>query len=100
MTFREKRCKFTIMLGQLIIWMNLNGYETAIDDVKTQEGHSKNSLHKIGLAADINLYKDGKWLRKTEDHLEAGLYWESLGGSWGGRFKDGNHYSLKHEGRR
>jgi len=29
-----------------------------------------------------------------------GLYWESIGGSWGGRFGDGNHFSLEHEGRR
>ncbi|HBJ0947911.1 TPA: M15 family metallopeptidase, partial [Escherichia coli] len=30
-----------------------------------------------------------------------GEYWESLGGSWGGRFKsrpDGNHFSLEHNG--
>lgn len=30
-----------------------------------------------------------------------GQYWESLGGSWGGRFKsrpDGNHFSLEHDG--
>jgi len=29
-----------------------------------------------------------------------GEYWESIGGSWGGRFGDGNHYSLKYKGRR
>lgn len=100
MNLREKRCKFSSMLAQLIIWMNFNGYEAAIDDVKAREGHSKNSLHYLGLAADVNLYKDGKWLSKTEDHLKAGEFWESLGGSWGGRFNDGNHYSLEHEGRR
>ena len=57
--------------------------------------HIKGSFHFSGRAKDINLFKDGKYLRKSEDHLPWGLYWESLGGSWGGRFrkKDGNHYS-------
>jgi hypothetical protein len=26
------------------------------------------------------------------------VFWESIGGSWGGRFNDGNHYSLEHRG--
>jgi len=57
--------------------------------------HIRNSFHYKGLAKDINLFKDGKYIKKTEGHLELGLYWESLGGTWGGRFrkKDGNHYS-------
>ena len=57
--------------------------------------HIKNSYHYIGLAKDINLFKNGKYLRKGMDHLELGEIWESMGGTWGGRFrkKDGNHYS-------
>ena len=57
--------------------------------------HIKNSFHFKGLAKDINLFKDGKYIRKTEGHLFLGLIWESMGGTWGGRFrkKDGNHYS-------
>jgi len=27
-----------------------------------------------------------------------GEYWEGMGGSWGGRFSDGNHFSLTHNG--
>ncbi|HAO1973206.1 TPA: M15 family peptidase, partial [Escherichia coli] len=29
-----------------------------------------------------------------------GEYWESIGGTWGGRFSraDGNHFSLEHNG--
>lgn len=32
--------------------------------------------------------------------LLIGEYWESIGGAWGGRFNDGNHYSLGHGGRK
>ena len=57
-----------------------------------------NSLHYIRLAIDLNLFEAGKYLRSSKDHAVLGLYWESLGGSWGGRFGDGNHYSLEHKG--
>ena len=60
----------------------------------------ENSLHKDKLALDLNLFKDGRYLASTEDHEPLGLFWESIGGSWGGRFDDGNHYSLEHRGRR
>lgn len=53
---------------------------------------SKSSRHKVRLAIDLNLFKDGEYLRKTSDHEELGTFWESLGGIWGGRFNDGNHY--------
>lgn len=56
------------------------------------------SAHKHRLAVDLNLFKDGKWLQNTKDHEPLGVYWESIGGSWGGRFNDGNHYSLEHNG--
>lgn len=61
---------------------------------------SRRSLHSERLAIDINLYREGIWLDKTEDHTPLAEFWEGLGGSWGGRFGDGNHYSLEHGGRR
>ena len=62
----------------------------------------RGSLHELGLAADVNLYRNGKWLSSTEDHRAVGEYWESLGPDhrWGGRFGDGNHYSIEHGGRK
>ena len=62
--------------------------------------HIKNSLHFKGLAKDINLFKDGIFLTKTDDHLPLGIYWESIGGTWGGRFRksDGDHYSWNERG--
>lgn len=57
-----------------------------------------NSLHTQRLAVDINLFKDGVWVKETEGHRILGEWWESIGGTWGGRFGDGNHYSLEHNG--
>lgn len=89
------------MLADLIIFAYDNGYELTGGDLWAQDGHMKKSLHYDRLAIDFNLFKGGKYLESTEDHRPLGEFWESLGGSWGGRFKkpDGNHYSLAHEGR-
>lgn len=62
----------------------------------------KNSLHKLKLAADLNLFRDGNFLDATEDHLPLGKWWEveyaEFNASWGGRFNDGNHYSFGYRG--
>lgn len=110
-TLGMKQRRFTKMIGMLISWAYLHGYELtfgealrtqiqAAANAKSGAGIS-NSLHLIKLAVDFNLFKNGVFLNKTEDHLPLGIYWESIGGTWGGRFKtnpDGNHYSLEHNG--
>ncbi len=60
----------------------------------------KNSVHKLKIAIDLNLFQSGKYLNRTEDHKQLGEYWESLHElcRWGGKFNDGNHYSLEHNG--
>jgi len=62
-------------------------------------GHPR-SAHKNKLAIDLNLFKEGKFLGATEDHKELGEWWEEQHElcRWGGRFQDGNHYSLEHDG--
>ena len=62
-------------------------------------GH-KNSCHKLRLAIDLNLFKDGVYLTTTEDHRELGEWWEAQNelNRWGGRFNDGNHYSRTYDG--
>lgn len=49
---------------------------------------------------DLHLFRDGKWLSSTEDHRALGEWWEQQHElcRWGGRFSDGNHYSLEHDG--
>ena len=90
------------MTSLLITWAINNGYELTYGDAyrspKVTYGHS-NSLHRRRLAIDFNLFKNGRYLDETEDHQPLGEYWESIGGSWGGRYSDGNHYSLEHQGR-
>jgi hypothetical protein len=97
------------MVADLIIKAYELGYEITLGDayrdprlhgalgVKQGYGHSK-SCHKLRLAIDLNLFKEGKFLETTEGHKELGEFWESIGGTWGGRFNDANHYSLEHEG--
>lgn len=109
MTLLQKQQEFVLMISQLIQFAYQNGYRLTVGDayrdprlhgdvgVKKGYGHPK-SAHKQRLAIDLNLFKDGKYLDKTEDHKVLGEYWESLGGSWGGRFEDGNHYSLEWNG--
>lgn len=111
MTLGQKQRKFTRMIAQLIEYAYTNGYELTFGDayrdprlhgdVGVKKSYSSaNSLHKSRLAVDFNLFKDGQYLTSTEDHRALGEYWESIGGIWGGRFNDGNHYSLEHQGRK
>lgn len=64
---------------------------------------SKQSVHPLRLAIDLNLFRDGVWLTKSEDHRALGLFWERQHplARWGGLFSkpDGNHYSLSWGGR-
>jgi hypothetical protein len=98
-------------LASLIIHATTLGYEVALDEATERltakdptSDHRPNSLHHIGLAADLNLYRDAKYLAQTADHRELGEWWEKLGDTlnlplrWGGRFHDGNHYSLEWQG--
>lgn len=113
MTLREKQSLFTKLVAKLITHAYELGYELTFGEAwRTPEQAAynaskgigiKNSLHILRLAVDFNLFKGGKLLTTSEDHKPLGEYWESLSTpefncAWGGRFKDGNHYSLEHEG--
>ena len=103
MTLSEKQRKFCRMVGMLIDFAYSHGYELTFGDAFRDNRcpyGSEVSLHKVRLAVDFNLFKNGIYLSKTENHEPLGLFWESIGGTWGGRFEDGNHYSLEHEGRK
>jgi hypothetical protein len=119
MTLREKQSKFVRMLWQLIGFAHINGFELTLGESYVEVAkcphcgakvskHIDDSTHFHRLAQDLNLFKDGVYLKKTEDHKLLGEFWESIGGCWGGRFGesapgagdgwDGNHYSLEHDG--
>lgn len=61
------------------------------------------SLHRIRLAGDYGLFSlAGEYLTRSEEYAELGSYWESLHqlAYWGGHFGDGNHLSVRHQGRK
>ncbi|STQ72508.1 MULTISPECIES: M15 family metallopeptidase [Hafnia] len=111
MTLSEKQQLFVLLIAQLITWANDKGYRLTFGEAYRTPEQAKlnaksgagiaNSLHTQRLAVDFNLFINGEWQTKSEAFLPLGEYWESLGGSWGGRFKsrpDGNHFSLEHNG--
>lgn len=109
MTLGEKQEKFARMVPRLIDKAHELGYEVRVGDLfrdprvhgefGVKKGYgSRRSCHKLKLAIDLNLFREGKYLDSTEGHRKLGEWWESQGGSWGGRFGDGNHYSLEHNG--
>lgn len=105
-----KQRAFPPMLAKLITWIYANGYECTLGEVLRRPATAvanaaagigiEHSLHLFSLAIDLNLFKDGVYLTDTEAYRPLGEYWESLGGSWGGRFSkpDGNHFSLSYQG--
>ena len=110
MILGDHQRKFTRMVALLIQYAYERGYELTFGEAwRTPEQARRNaeagtgianSLHCDRLAVDFNLFKDGEYLTQTEDHRELGEFWESIGGAWGGRFNDGNHYSLAYRGRK
>lgn len=107
-TLGDKQREFPLMLAALITWAYEQGYEITLGEafrtpeqaaLNAQNGSGiANSLHTQRLAIDLNLFKDGVYLTETADHEPLGKKWEEIGGSWGGRFGDGNHYSIEHNG--
>lgn len=110
-TLGQKQRRLTLMIAKLIHFAYEQGYELTFGDayrdpsvhgaMGVKKSYSAaNSVHKIRLAVDLNLFKDGVYLTRTEDHRVLGEKWEAMGGTWGGRFNDGNHYSLEHDGKK
>lgn len=115
MTLREKQSIFALEVANLIQHAYALGYEITFGETYRSPEEAerlakaglgkKTSLHTKRLAIDLNLFKDGIYLTKTEDHRELGEWWEFQSTDkytccWGGRFKDGNHYSIEHGGRK
>lgn len=109
-TLGQKQERFARLFAELILHAFSLGYTVRIGEVERSKAQAQsnaasgrgiaNSLHLIRLAGDLHLFKDGKYLADTESHRQLGEWWEERGGSWGGRFGDGNHYSIAHEGRK
>lgn len=115
LTLIEKQKIFSSLVATLIHQCGVFGYEVTLGEVHRSKEEAerlasvglgiKNSLHTQRLAIDINLFKDGKYLKKTADYEKLGIWWEMLSTNeyqchWGGRFGDGNHFSIGHGGRK
>ena len=110
----DKQKWFTWCLSVLLDKIHNEGYECTLGDAYRDprvfgvageaRGYGRpSSNHKIRLAIDLNLFKDGKYLTKTEDHKQFGEFWLTVDPScrWGGSHgnNDGNHYSFIYQER-
>lgn len=115
MTLVEKQAAFAVAVAQLVLQANSMGYLVTWGEAWRSEHEAKRhamagsgirrSLHQDRLAVDLNLFRGGEWLTKTEDFIPLGEWWEQqshdgLTYCWGGRFGDGNHFSFLHDGRK
>lgn len=103
----ERQFLFAQMLPYLLMMVEELGYKYTLGDAYRDPrcGYGlSNSLHRSRLAIDINLFKineetgEVEYITTQEGHSELGEWWESVGGTWGGRFNDPNHYSLEFDG--
>ncbi len=100
MTLGDKQELFSECLGKLLVHIYSQGYQVRMGDVWAKKRnpleHKANSQHYLKLAADLNLFKDGRFLMASFDHAEFGAFWETLSPlcRWGGRYNDGNHYEV------
>jgi hypothetical protein len=106
MTLGDKQRLFSRLVAKLILHAYKQGYAITLGAaLRTGDGER---LHARKLAMDLNLFtrdaRTGQWVyrRSTEAHRELGEWWEKQHElcCWGGRFNDGNHYSIGHNGMR
>ena len=110
-TLGQKQRRFAKSVAGLINEALELGYEVSLGDAyrdprvhgefgaKVGYGAAR-SCHKLRLAIDLNLFRNGEYLGDTSAHKQLGEWWEKQGADhvWGGRFRDGNHYSIAHNG--
>lgn len=98
----DKQTEFCRKIAVLKLVAYEMGYTmTEGDGYRDERVHygSPNSLHRKRLAKDLNIFKDGVWLKDGSGHDEIHRVWSMMGGA-DPIPGDANHYSLEHEGRR
>ena len=102
-TLRQMQSEFAALVPRLIDKAIELGFEVTLGDAyrdpRVTYGHLF-SAHKKRLAIDLNLFRNGEFLESTDAHKELGEWWEQQHpqARWGGRFRDGNHYSFEWDG--
>lgn len=103
----QAQCEFLQDFAKLVMFANSRGYVLTLGEgwrplemqkiyVKTGRSRTMDSQHGKRLAADVNVFKDGK-LIPAHEFVELGEFWEKLHpkNRWGGRWKklvDGPHF--------
>jgi len=122
MKLSEKQAEFSFMVGRFLCSIGVLSavmkmtvtlgevYRTEYQqrhNVETGKSKTLEGKHRQKLAIDLNLFINGKYVTDPEKYRPLGLFWESLGGRWGGRFGvkrkdwdkklgwDSNHFEYK-----
>jgi hypothetical protein len=115
MTLSRKQSAFAVLVARLILFSESQGYgltfgeayrspEEAARLAQAGKGIAQ-SLHTKRLAIDLNLFIKGVYQSESGAYRVLGEWWERHGTDdltccWGGRFNDGNHFSVAHDGRK
>ena len=118
MTLRETQSTFAQCIARLILHVDEMGLAVTLGEGKVYERrrlrdgteamdgvHMQGSVHYVGLAMDLNLFKNGHYLEdgSLPEWLALGEWWEKQHplARWGGRFgsKDSNHFSFTNGGK-
>ncbi len=108
MSLGNERRQFTEAIALLTLYARYYGTHIAKQDwffavdmakrCRKCEVGTDNSVHKIGLAEDMNLYIDGSYIIDSTGHDKLHDFWDLIGGA--PRIeKDMNHYSFKFNSR-
>lgn len=112
MVLREKQSLFAHLVAELILAAYDKGYAVTLGEAYRSPEEAarlaklgkgiKASLHTQRLAIDLNLFLNGTYLTNTNAYHPLGEWWEQQHElcRWGGRFGDGNHFSMTHGGRK
>lgn len=110
MDLSQKQQIFSHNVGLLINYICFMGYNLTLGEIYRPKEQAQlyakqgkgiiDSLHCKKLAVDINLFKNGEYLDKSEAYEFAGKYWEKLDplNRWGGRWEklpDGCHFEMQ-----
>lgn len=113
MTLKEKQVIFTYLVSGLIAEAFRQEFDVTLGEAYRSPEEAERlyklgkgalrSLHTSRLAIDLNLFRAGVYLTKSEDYRTLGEWWKRQHpfARWGGDFAkpDGNHFSLAHGGR-
>ena len=115
MTLSQKQAAFSVLVAKLILHAQAQKMAVTFGEAyrspeeaarleKTGRGIAA-SLHTKRLAVDLNLFLNGVYQTDTAAYKPLGEWWEAQSTEameccWGGRFRDGNHFSVAHGGRK